>query len=191
MRRASRKTCWPSTTVEPGVGQRPQDGHFDDVDPDRLAREAVLGQLGGDLAGDLLGDAGVGVEGATQGGDAGAGPVRAVEPRVVELVVAGGGTEVPDDGLATAGQEGEADELVHGPGADVGGRHVADVGEVEGEQGAEIGALEGVVEAAQALLPEPTEVDPLFPVDGVGTVGPDSHCRSPHSARPTKVEHRD
>ena len=177
--------------VETGVGQRPQDGHLDDVDPDRLAGEAVLGQLGGDLSGDLLGDARLGVEGATQGGDARASPVGSVEPRVVQLVVAGGGTEVPDDGLATAGQEGEADQLVHGPGADVRGRHIADIGEVEGEQGAEIGALEGVVETAQALVPEPTEVDPLFPVDGVGTVRADSHCRSPHSARPTKLEHGD
>ena len=76
--------------------QRGQDRHLDQVDADRLVGQPVLAQHGGDLAGDLLGDAGVGVEGAAQGGDAGPGPFGAVEPGVVELVVLGGRAEVPE-----------------------------------------------------------------------------------------------
>jgi hypothetical protein len=78
----------------------------------------VRTEFGGDLRGDVLGDAGVGVEGAAQGGDAGAGSggrpalaVAVVEPRVVELVVAGRGAEVPDDRFAAADQQGEADQV--------------------------------------------------------------------------------
>ena len=109
------------------------------------------------LAGDLLGDAGVGVERAAQRGDAGPRTGSAfsrrfgdlavvrlavvVEPGVVELVVLGRRAEVPDHRLAAARKQCEADQLVHRPGADVGGRHVADVGEVEGQQGAEVGGI--------------------------------------------------
>ena len=134
-----------------------------------------LAQLVRDLAGDVLGDAGVGVERAAQGGDAGAGPVGAVEPRVVELVVLGGRPEVPDDRLAAAGQQREPDQLVHRPRADVGRRHVADVGEVEGQQGAELRAVQRLAEPGQPLLAQVVEVDSPFPVDGVGAERADRH----------------
>ena len=76
--------------------ERGQDRHLDQVDAERLVLQAVLAQHGRDLAGDLLGDAGVGVEGAAQGGDAGPGALGAVEPRVEQLVVLGRGAEVPE-----------------------------------------------------------------------------------------------
>ena len=151
----------------------------------------VLAQHGRDLAGDLLGDAGVRVERAAQRGDAGpragssvarrfgdlavVGLAVVVEPRVVQLVVPGGRAEVPDDRLAAAGQQREPDQLVHRPGADVGGGHVADVGEVEGQQGTELGSIEVLSEALQPIGAEPVEVDPLLPVDCVRPVRADRH----------------
>jgi len=58
----------------------------------------------------------------------------AAQPRVVELVMARGRAEVPDNGFTTSGKKREADQLVHGPGTDVRAGHVTDVVEVKGEQ---------------------------------------------------------
>ena len=151
IRRASRKTCWPSTTSMPSALSADQDRHLDQVDAERLVLEAVLAEHRRDLAGDLLGDARLGVEGAAQGGDAGAGALGAVEPRVEQLVVLRGRAEVPEHGLAAARQHREPDQLVHRPGADVGGGEVADVGEVEGEQAAEVGRLQVCLDPGQPL----------------------------------------
>ena len=117
----------------------------------------------------------LGVEGAAQRGDAGPGALGAVEPRVEQLVVLGGRAEVPQHRLAAARQHREPDQLVHRPGADVGGGHVADVREVEGEQAAERGRLERGVQPRQPLGAQAVEVDALLPVDGVGPVGADRH----------------
>ena len=86
-----------------------------------------------------------------------------------------GRAEVPEHRLAAAGQHREPDQLVHRPGADVGGGQVADVGEVEGEQGAEVGGLQRGPEPGQPFGAQPVEVDALLPVDGVGSVGADRH----------------
>ena len=150
IRRASRKTCCPSTTVEPCGLQGGEDRHLDEVDADRLVGRPCSASSTAILR-------------ATSSAMPASGwkaprsvemPARArfvaVEPRVVELVVPGGRAEVPDDRLAAAGEQREADQLVHRPGADVGGRHVADVGEVEGQQGAEVGALQRRHAAAPA-----------------------------------------
>ena len=152
------------------------------VDADRLALQPVPRQLVGDLAGHLVGDAGVGVERAAQRGDAGTRPRRAVQPRVVQLVVARGRAEVPHDRFAAARQQGEPDQLVHRPGTDVRRGHVPDVREVEGEQRAERGRVEGLLEPGQPLFAEPVEVHPLLPVDRVRAVGSDRHVGPPRSA---------
>jgi hypothetical protein len=47
----------------------------------------------------------------------------------------------------------------------MGGRHVPDVVEIEGEQRSQLAALELIPEASEALRPEPLEVDPLLPVN--------------------------
>ncbi len=124
--------------LDAGRAQRAQDRHLDDVDADRLAGQAVLGQLGRDLAGDLLGDARVGVERAAQCGDAGPRPIRC---RPATGCTAGGAaprTRSPTAiGSPAARQHREADQLVHRPGADVRRGHVSDVGEVEAQQRAE------------------------------------------------------
>ena len=104
-----------------------------------------------------------------------------VQPGVVQLVVPGGRTEVPDHRLAPARQQREADQLVHRPGADVGGGHVADVGEVEGQQ-APRSERSSCALAAPVAAAQPVQVHPLFPVDGVGPVGPNRHSLHPTSS---------
>ena len=131
-----------------------------------------------------------GIERAAQRRDAGPGPLLAVEPGVVELMVPGRRAEVPDDGLAAAGKQREADQLVHRPRPDVGGRHVPDVREVEGQQGTELGALELVLEPLQPFLTQPVEVDPLLPVHGVGAKRTDRHPRALPSVESRRRRHR-
>ena len=161
IRRASRKTCWPSTTSMPCRLQRGQHGSSmtstpsgSSASPNSSSSRLILRATSSAMPG-------VRVEGAAQRRDAGAGAARVagvgavvrcvrisvdapvvVEPRVVQLVVLGRRAEVPHDRVAAAGQQGEPDQLVDRPRADVGGGHVADVGEVEGQHSAELGAFE-------------------------------------------------
>src|SRR5260221_8888954 len=104
---------------------------------------------------------------------------RVVEPRVIQLVMPGGRAEVPDDRLAAARQEREPDQLVHRPGADVGGRHVPDVGHVETEQRAQVGTLELCLQLGETLRAQALEVDALLPVDRHRSEGTYRHSRAP------------
>ena len=154
-------------------------GRLDDVDAERLLGQAVLGQHLVDLRGDVLRTAGGRGDRAAQRGDARAGAVvlllavrvPRVEPRRVELVVARGRAEVPEDRRSALGQQGEADHLVHRPRADVGPGHVPDVVEVEGEHRAERGALELRSEPGQPLGSKARHVEPRLPVDLGDAVG--------------------
>jgi hypothetical protein len=58
--------------------------------------------------------------------------MRVVQPWCLELVMLCSGPKVPEDSLTGSGQNRIANHLVHGPGADVGSGHVADVMEIEG-----------------------------------------------------------
>ncbi len=89
--------------------EREQHLRLDHVDAQRLPQQVVRAELGHDLVGDVVRAAGAGRHDAAHGRDAG---VRApLEPRVVELVVAGRGAEVPQDRLLAADQQREAREL--------------------------------------------------------------------------------
>ena len=166
-----------------------EDGHLDEVDAERLVRQTVLGEDVVDLGGDVLGEPGSRGDGAAQrrqpgpramgvvvrlAGRAGVG-VAVVEPRVVQLVVAGRRTEVPDDRIAAAWDQGEADQLVDRPRADVRRRGIADVGEVEAQQRSERRLLERLVQPGQPLRAQPVHVDADFPVDIVRSEGADRH----------------
>ena len=89
--------------------------------------------------------------------------------------------EVPDDRLATARQQREANHLVDGPSPDVGGGHVPDVGEVEAKDGAQLRPLEFGLETSKPLVTQPGHVDPLLPVDIVRPEGSNSHGQPPTS----------
>ena len=92
-------------TCDAGVAQRLERDQVGHVDADRLAVEAALAQL--EL--DLLRQARPGRRSRRGiapriGGDAGAEALRR-QPRGEELVVAGGGAEVPEDRVVAARQE--------------------------------------------------------------------------------------
>ena len=160
--------------LDPEPLQREQDRRLDRVDPERLAEQAPLLELGVDLLGDALGAPGGRVHRPAHGRDPG--PRAAVaEPRVVELVMAGGGAEVPHDRLVVLRQEAEAVELVRGPGADVGRRDVADVRHVEAEQRPELRVGELLLRASEPLLAQAVEANPLLPVDAHRSVRAQSH----------------
>ena len=95
------------------------------------------------------------------------------QPRAVEAVVLGRRAEVPEVRLAAAGEEREARHLVAGPLPDVGARDVADVVEVEDQQGAQLRCLERLADAVESVVPQPLGVDALLPVDGLESRGAD------------------
>ena len=150
--------------------QREEDRRLDQVDAQRCAQQPPLLQLDADLASHVLGPAHRRREAAPHGRDAGPRALLA-QPRVVELVVAGGRPEVPHDRLVLARQEREAGGLVGRPGADVGRRDVADVVHVEEQQRTHLGRRERRLRPRQPLLAEAVEIGPLLPVDGVEPVG--------------------
>jgi hypothetical protein len=156
--------------------QREEHLRLDRVDADRLAEQVALLELDANLAGHVLGAPGVRRHRAAQGRDAGA-RAAVAEPRVVELVMAGGGAEVPHDRLVALGEQAEAVELVRGPRADVGGGDVADVAHVEAQQRAELGLGEQRLDPRQALLAQAVEAHALLPVDRHRAVALQPHLR--------------
>ena len=82
----------------------------------------------------------------------------------MQLVVPGGGAEIPQDGLVVLRQKREAVGLVLGPGADVCGSQIADVVHVEAQQGAHLRLRQQVLRARQTLATQAVEVDAIFPI---------------------------
>src|SRR2546426_880806 len=97
-------------------------GQLDDVDAERLSKEASLLELDADLLRHGLRAA---RNGPAQRRDPGA-RAAVAEPRVVQLVVPRGRAEVPHDRVVAARQEAEANVFVDGPHPDVRRRDVAD-----------------------------------------------------------------
>ena len=154
--------------------EREQDGRLDRVDPDRLAEQAALLELDRILLATSSARPDSRRHRAAQRRDPGAGAPVA-EPRVVELVVARGGAEVPHDRLVALGEQTEAVELVGRPRPDVGRGDVADVGHVEAQQRPELGGGQQLRDAGQALLAQPVVADALLPVDSHRPVAVNTH----------------
>ena len=91
--------------------------------------------------------------------------VSFVQPRRVELVMLRGRAEVPDVGLAVAGDQRVAQQLVARPLADDRARRVADVVLIERQQRAEAAARERLAHARDAVGVQPAEIDALLEVD--------------------------
>ena len=119
------------------IGQGGQHRRLHDVDPDRHVRRALGLEDRRDLARGGPEQAGVRGHGAAQPDHPGMDVLRP-HPRAVQAVVPGSRAEVPDVRIAAAGQERIAGHLVAGPLADVGARDVADVVEVEQQDGADV-----------------------------------------------------
>src|SRR6185436_12783348 len=83
----------------------------------------------------------------------------------VQLVMTRRRAEVPDVGIAVAGQERITRELVARPLADHGARRVADVVLVEAKQRAESRARERGARAREPVVVQPPEIDALLEVD--------------------------
>ena len=90
--------------------------------------------------------------------------MRGLEPGRVEAVMPGRRAEVPHPGLAVAGEEAVADELVARPLADHGAGDVADIVLVEDEEGAQPGAGQRLPRAPEPVGVQPPEVHALLEV---------------------------
>ena len=128
-------------TCTPGALQRLDRDEVGHVDAERLACEPALAKLVRDLLAQPVGDPGLDRHRAAHRRDARA-EVLGREPRGEELVMAGSGTEVPEDRVVAAREEREARVLVARPLADVRARDVADVVRVEEQQRPEVGCVE-------------------------------------------------
>ncbi len=146
--------------------QSEENGRLDDVDADGLVREAAHFKLDLDLHRHIFGAPHFGRHGSAQERDAGARPVA--EPGAIQLVVAGGRAEIPQDGLVVLGQQSEAADFILRPGADVRRGEVPHVVHVEAQQRAHFGLGEGFLGAREALFAEAVEIDALLPIH--------SHC---------------
>jgi hypothetical protein len=80
------------------------------------------------------------------------------------------GSEVPEDWIIPAREQGEPRVLVPRPLADMRTRDVADVVRVEEQHGTEIRRLERRLGAVEPLLAQPREVDALLPVNRAGRI---------------------
>ena len=144
--------------------QRENGRHVRDVDADRLVFKPRSRSSSSDQLGEIVRDAGRVRHRAAHRRHPRA-PARLRQPRAVELVVLGGGAEVPEDRVVVAGQEREADVLVALPGADRGARHVAQVVRVEQQQRAEVRRRQRRLRPREPVSAQTVEIDPLLPVD--------------------------
>src|SRR6185369_7865964 len=87
------------------------------------------------------------------------------QPRAVELVMPRRRAEIPDPGLAGAGQQRVADQLVARPFADHRARDVADIVLIEAEHRAEPRGGERLARARQAVAMQSLEIDALLEID--------------------------
>src|SRR6185312_5988050 len=99
--------------------------------------------------------------------------------------------EVPEHRVLAPGQQGVPDHLVAEGATDPGGGRVADVVEVEQQEGAALAGVQGLRGAADSVVAQPREVDPPLVVDahvaGRGQ-GPDGHGQPSWSgARPSST----
>ena len=154
----------PVAHDDPLVGQGGRHRRLDDVDAERHVGDTLGTQDPGDLLGRSPEQAGVGGDRPAQPDHPGV-HVLLRQPRAVQAVVLGRRAEVPDVRVAAAGQQRVARHLVARPLADVGARRVADVVEVEQQDGAEVGGRERRPGATEPVRPHPLDVPALLPVD--------------------------
>ena len=91
--------------------------------------------------------------------------VIGVQPGRVKPVVLRSAAEIPDVGVAVAGEERVARELVARPFADDGARRIADIVLIEGEQRAQARGRQRGAHAREAVVVQPPEVDALLEID--------------------------
>ena len=112
--------------------QGEQHGEFDDIDPHRLIEQFAFIEFQLDFFRQVVGQTGRRMGRAAQGRNARAGTLG--QPRAVNLVMARRRTEIPNNRLIVLRQKRKSHELIHRPGADVGGSDIANVVHVEAEK---------------------------------------------------------
>ena len=135
--RASSMTCWPSRTVTPSSASAASIGGSTMSTPSGMSATPSARRIAAISRAARPEQAGVRGDGAAQPDHPGM-DVLLAQPRAVEPVVLGRRPEVPDVRIAAARQQRVARHLVARPLADVGARDVADVVEVEQQDGAEV-----------------------------------------------------
>ena len=185
MTRASSMACWASRTAMPcrcssnrnggSTMSMPSGsvGHPGLVSSDLISVTAsrIRPDLGGDRAAE-----------AEEPGP----PVLVRQPLRVQLVMPHRRAEVPQDRVPVPEQQRVADHLVAERAADPGLRGVADVVEVEEQEGAALARLQRRPGPRHAVPAQPGEVDALLVVDphvAGGTEGP-------HACWPLRWDHR-
>ena len=103
-----------------------------------------------------------------------------IEPRVVQLVMARRGTNVPHDRIATTRDHREPDQLVDRPRTDMGRRRVTDVREVKAQQRPQRRRLESLMQTTEPLRPQPIHVDANLPIDIVRSKRTNGHGSPSH-----------
>ena len=156
--------------LEAGLLQLEHHRRLDDVDADRHLVDAGFAQQRGDFLGVIFHQAEARRHGAAQADEAGL-AMLLQQPRRIEPVVHGGRAEIPDDRLLALGEQREAGELVALPFADLGRGHVADVVDVEQQQRAEVGALQRLARAGDAVAAHAVELDAALEVHAHGAPG--------------------
>ena len=162
--RASSSTCWASWTVMPSAWSAASMGGSTMSTPMGMSATPSATRIALISLAAPVNRPGAGGDRAAQADHAAADVLRR-QPGAVQPVVLGGAAEVPQVRLAAPREQREAGHLVARPLADVGARDVADVGEVEDQDRAQLRIGQRALGPGQAVAPEAVHVDPLLPVD--------------------------
>ena len=154
-----------------------QERGLDDVDTERSVSDPGLVEQRLDLGHRIAHEARLGGDRAAEAEEPGS-VVLVRQPLRVQLVMPHRRAEVPQHRVPVPEQQGVADHLVAERTADPGLRRVADVVEVEEQEGAALARLQRRPGPRHAIAAQPGEVDTLLVVDphlAGGTEGP--HAR--------------
>ena len=117
-------------------------------------------------------------------------PRALAQPRAVQLMMPGGGSEVPKNWFIILRQQSEAIRLVLRPCADVRGRQVAHIVHVKAEERAHFRLLQQSLRPRQPLASQTIEVHSLFPIHRHRSVSRQCHkhasCTSSGKPRMTR-----
>ena len=151
--------------VETDTLQLEQHRRLDEIDAERLVGDTGSLEDGLDFLGRVAHQAGFGRHGAAQAEHAGV-AVALLEPRRVNAMVRGGGAEIPQVRRLIAGKQCEATHFVARPLTDISAGDITDIVRVERQDRAEIGVLERLPRAGQAIAVQPAKIDTFFEIDG-------------------------
>src|SRR6267143_5884789 len=147
-----------------GLLQLEQHRRLDHIDAERHVGHALLLQDAPDFLRRAAKERDIASRRSAQAEQSGPAVVL-MQPRRMQLVVARRAAEVPDVGIARAGEERIARELVPRPLANHGAGGVADVVLIEAKQRPEARMRERGAHAPEAIVVQPAEIDAFLEID--------------------------